>query len=296
MSSKRAFTLIELMVVLAIIAFLVGLLAMTVRDGIERGRAVSCRNNLRQIGIAIGKYKSDCGGWFMNRPPISTGFGKTAGIPVDGGQDHEIEAMGAKDGYSVRRHEDHLHGGVGDALGYEGEGGYSPDFIYNYVLAGNTNANDVAHCPKVDRKIFQTNSPYFKGCFVTNHVLGFEIYKEDVNGKLMSYAWSAHLASRPNDSVVAFIDWNAAQGWGASVDIGVTYTWRMRYDTIGSAVRNLYGTEGTSKGVPGYRTEIGYHHRSGTNCFANYVAVDGHVESILSNAPYADFKKIFTGK
>ena len=44
-------------VVLAIGALLISLLALSVRDGIERARSASCRNNLRQFGIAIGKYK-----------------------------------------------------------------------------------------------------------------------------------------------------------------------------------------------------------------------------------------------
>jgi prepilin-type N-terminal cleavage/methylation domain-containing protein len=56
--TRRGFTLVELLVVIAIIGMLVALLLPAIQAARESARKSSCRNNLRQVGVAMHNYES----------------------------------------------------------------------------------------------------------------------------------------------------------------------------------------------------------------------------------------------
>lgn len=85
-STRTGFTLIELLVVIAIIAILVAILLPAVQQAREAARRASCKNNLKQIGLALSNYEATHAAYPMAVVADATVSGGTFVDPVgDGG-------------------------------------------------------------------------------------------------------------------------------------------------------------------------------------------------------------------
>jgi prepilin-type N-terminal cleavage/methylation domain-containing protein len=100
---NNGFTLIELMVCLAVIAALVAMLLPAVQKARESARTAQCKNNLRQLGLALHNYHDA----HATLPPLSIWAGQ--GEPLGGG----IVSVGVLDrvviGVSPSQEPDRLH-------------------------------------------------------------------------------------------------------------------------------------------------------------------------------------------
>lgn len=152
-SSRFRFTLIELLVVIAIIAILAAILLPALNSARERGRAASCINNLKQLGIMVAQYADD----------------SEAFAPVADEWFHELSNHGLLTNYLVQVTESHP----------QGEARYGSDetptnlacpslvytpsffkFTYNYAMNSRTYGYRNGDVPLwVKRKIITINNP-----------------------------------------------------------------------------------------------------------------------------------------
>ncbi len=139
-TGRRAFTLVELLVVIAIIAILIALLLPAVQSAREAARRAQCQNNLKQIGLSILNYESA----YQILPP-----GRIRQAPGDGGPRQEIptvffllpffEKLGLFDGFDFK-------------FGTVGQGGANSGEVVNAaVLATRV---PVLNCPSDEPGLF----------------------------------------------------------------------------------------------------------------------------------------------
>jgi prepilin-type processing-associated H-X9-DG protein/prepilin-type N-terminal cleavage/methylation domain-containing protein len=130
---SRAFTLVELLVVLAVMGVLAGLLLPVLAGAREKGRQSACASNLRQLALADGLYAEDNDGYFA---PAAQGFFTRDDRRWFGvrGADGRFEPHDGplvpylRDGGALRRCPSFR-----TAVGFDqGTGGY----VYNYLAVG----------------------------------------------------------------------------------------------------------------------------------------------------------------
>lgn len=288
-----AFTLVELMVVVAIMAMLLMILLPNLQRTREQARSASCQNNLRQYGIAMGRYMSDWKGYFIF-PGDQAG-----GVPVGSYAGYDTDRFKA----GVQRASSGIATSQAQSWGADFIAKYIPETITLESLSAGKPS--VRVCPSVLQELrsygnyFDPNSPKFKGYRtdwseeygVNIDYADFESdggYDETTQKLILASYFTTYAINnysgvyatdRTNISAntIAFIDWNAKEGWG-----GVIYyspnTWQF------TSLDGKIEKDTPKWSSSWWLTEVGFHHQGeGTNKYANYVAMDGHVSSVSSS-------------
>ena len=82
---KRAFSLVELLVVIAVVAVLIGMLMPALQRAREQANQIECLSNISQLTMAILMYCQDNQGWFPRAAPYAESSAKIVGPGVPAG-------------------------------------------------------------------------------------------------------------------------------------------------------------------------------------------------------------------
>ncbi len=102
MRNEKGFTLVELLVVIAIIALLLAILMPSLNKARDQAKGITCRSNLRQIGLAAMLYAEDND----NQVPRNFGNWILYFMPYIGGQSTDIKDYREVDVYNCPKYPD----------------------------------------------------------------------------------------------------------------------------------------------------------------------------------------------
>lgn len=283
---SSGFTLVELLVVVAIIAVMLMLLLPNVRNMRERAWSVACQNNLHQYGVAMKQYMSsgsDMGGSDAKNWGYNTDKSRYTGGILIRPNTSGVSAVSTSLGPPVFK-------SIINSL---------PQDVTIQSLSDGQSS--VRVCPVVlqhikrDGNFFDPNSPNFKGeqdgsddSVSADFEVGLVTNQDGTSSLYLSqyfstyavnslYGDGTHRIQDIPENVVAYIDFNAWDGWGGQLQ---NTTWQFN----GTNSQGVAVVQNSPKWTNAWwLTEVGFNHRIGKEYGANYVAMDGHVAWISSN-------------
>jgi prepilin-type N-terminal cleavage/methylation domain-containing protein/prepilin-type processing-associated H-X9-DG protein len=251
-TTQRAFTLVELLVVIGIIAILVALLLPALTGAQEQARRVQCASNLRQIGLAYIQYANDNDGWIppYYRKPASGALSTQILLSATFGSAVASTVVGPTTAFNGPRLV------VADPIG-----GGSQKYLANA---------DVFFCPSDN---FRREWRNFDGKgFALPGWLGTSSTFTGTNYNYMSYYWYYNPEKY----------WTSTSGFVNGTD----HPARIRYKITqkGAAAKMIYADQGYTGGRPimnaayiAVEAQQPFLHRTKNGNGSNMLYMDGHV-------------------
>ena len=193
---RFAFTLVELLVVIAIIGILIALMLPAVQAAREAARRMQCQNNLKQVGLAMLNYESNCG----VLPPGGLAMSPTSGIAwLTYGTSWWVRTLPYLEADSVSSRFDFSEGGW---LGYNTE---AADLLRGMEFS-------FMYCPSstLPRKVL-------------NPAVGQVGYDQDVQCPTYAGISGAADGNTTNSFSAKVIQAHTAPGWGSTGGVLVAY-------------------------------------------------------------------------
>jgi prepilin-type N-terminal cleavage/methylation domain-containing protein/prepilin-type processing-associated H-X9-DG protein len=169
MSKRRAFTLVELLVVIGLIALLVGILLPAVNMVRQHATRVKCQSNMRQLGTAVVQYENSSSG-YLPYPNWENTVDSPAIVNVPAADPQAFYGYGwlfaqpeFRTGYPANSDLNGLWGG----LPHPPSDGMETGSIWPYV-----GTHDVYHCPS-DNPDFYVGTEFMTSYLMNGAVCGF---------------------------------------------------------------------------------------------------------------------------
>jgi prepilin-type N-terminal cleavage/methylation domain-containing protein len=305
MKLRRGFTLIELLVVIAIIAILIALLLPAVQQAREAARRTQCKNNMKQIGLALHNYVDTS----LMLPPGSVAIPQTS--PV-------IQGMGWTWHASILPYVDqgplfnaiNVTGGMNqDPLATEGQaipqkvkanimsvfwcpsqqdvrngsqkGGFQPSNYNGSMGIRIANGSDDCVCTGVATYVEMNTKPW--GCMNGNgafHVNSHVAFR-DVTDGLSNSVFVAEVPDSGGDAIA---------GFGAGCDRRAVFATGASRDPVTEMSEYLIAAEGNDPINGGAEEATGSWHTGG----AHFLLGDGSVRFLSENMDMKTYQAVMT--